>query len=108
MAIRKVVKIETMLDKHDIDIINDHVHPIIVHIMDEHMSNFVNRNYDLVTCSFADVFDWISILAELDSGEIKTLESLTERVGNLDTAARYPFWDAIEKIEIEDGYTHYT
>ena len=102
MAFRKITKIETILEDKDITIINDHIRPIIFDIMNEHMTNFANRNYDLVTCNFADVFDWISILAEIDSGVIKTLESLCERVGNLDTAARYPFWDAIEKLEIED------
>lgn len=99
MAKRIIVKTETQLDDADRELIQQDIGAHILAECARAQQAVQGRQWDDLTIGLADAGDWGIILAAIMRKEINTLEEIQEHVGRLDTAARTPWWDVLERIE---------
>ena len=98
MAKKVVTEIKIILDQNDINVITKHIGDGILEQIDYARTKALDGKWEDITCGLSDAFDWANILSQVRSGEIKDLESLTERIGRLDTAAREIWWEVLNPI----------
>ncbi len=99
MAKRIIVKTETQLDDADRELIQQDIGAHILSECARAQQAVQGRQWNDLTIGLADAGDWGIILASIMRKEITTLEEIQERVARLDTAARTPWWDVLERIE---------
>ncbi len=99
MARRVVTQVRTELDDADRELIQQDIGAHILAECARAQQAVQGRQWNDLTIGLADAGDWGIILSAIMRKEITTLEEIQERVGRLDTAARTPWWDVLERIE---------
>jgi hypothetical protein len=101
MARRVVVQVRTELDDADRELIMQDIGPHILVACASARDAVEGRQWNDLGIGLADAGDWGMILSDIMRKDITTLEEIRARVGRLDTSARTPWWDVLDRIELQ-------
>ena len=99
MARRVVTQVRTELDDADRELIMQDIGPHILVACATARDAVEGRQWNDLGVGLADAGDWGMILSDIMRKDITTLEEVRDRVGKLDSSARTPWWDVLDRIE---------
>ena len=107
MARRVVVQVRTELDDADRELIMQDIGPHILVACASARDAVEGRQWNDLGIGLADAGDWGMILSDIMRKDITTLEEIQDRVGRLDTSARTPWLDVLDRIECQVTSSQY-